>query len=196
MPSKTRPKKTEYHHGDLRRALMSAAVAFLAENDNSKLSMHALAREAGVSSGAPYHHFKNKEAVLLALAEEGFRILADELEAIATPTVRALGTTYSAFANAHSVHFELMFLQQWSDRSRYADLHAQGDRALAVVRRVVADTRRSGDQRELARALTVFAAIHGFSVLSNAQVLSSLLGKRGEKKFSADFLAILTDAVG
>ena len=68
-PHDSRP----YHHGDLRRALIDAARALLEREGAAALSLRAVAREAGVSPAAPYHHFKDKSELLQAVADEGWQ---------------------------------------------------------------------------------------------------------------------------
>src|SRR5271155_5863697 len=68
-----------YHHGDLRRALMDSADAILERDGPNALSLRAVAREAGVSPAAPYHHFKDKDELLSAIAHEGFSRLKQAL---------------------------------------------------------------------------------------------------------------------
>ena len=72
--------KKSYHHGNLRNALISAGVAILSSEGASAVSLRKVAREAGVSHAAPYRHFADKEALMVAIAEEGFHKLAQELE--------------------------------------------------------------------------------------------------------------------
>ena len=64
-----------YHHGDLRRALLDAAVRHIATDGVDALSLRALARDVGVTHAAPYRHFESKGHLLAAIAEEGFQIL-------------------------------------------------------------------------------------------------------------------------
>src|SRR5689334_23769031 len=64
-----------YHHGDLRRALVDAARRLLEAEGPTALSLRAVAREAGVSPAAPYHHFKDKAELLDAVAQEGWEML-------------------------------------------------------------------------------------------------------------------------
>src|ERR1700742_1157852 len=64
-----------YHHGDLRRALIDAATRLLETEGPSALSLRAVAREAGVSPAAPYHHFKDKGELLAAVAQQGWEML-------------------------------------------------------------------------------------------------------------------------
>ena len=64
--------KTKYHHGDLRRTLVDTAQAMLREEGIESLSLRKLADRVGVSRTAPYHHFKDKNELLCAIAENGF----------------------------------------------------------------------------------------------------------------------------
>src|SRR6195952_3310890 len=68
-----------YHHGDLSRALVLAGRRILESQGPSALSLRAVAREAGVSPAAPYHHFKDKSELLIAVADQGFKELAEHL---------------------------------------------------------------------------------------------------------------------
>jgi len=103
------------HHGDLRRALLDAALALVAETSVQAVSMRAVARRAGVSSGAPYHHFADKAALIAAVATEGFhalRVAQEEATRSCTSaddTLRQMATTYVRFAVAHRTHYQLMF---------------------------------------------------------------------------------------
>ncbi|MFO0625818.1 MAG: TetR/AcrR family transcriptional regulator [Polyangiales bacterium] len=109
--------KTErrYHHGDLRRALMDAALDTVAEGGVPALSLREAARRAGVSNAAPYHHFEGVQALVGALCEEGFAGLDASMraasEGIDDPGARmvALGRAYVRFAVAHPAHYRLMF---------------------------------------------------------------------------------------
>jgi AcrR family transcriptional regulator len=68
---------SKYHHGDLRGVLIAVATELLAEEGVHTLSLRKIAQKAGVSHNAPYMHFADKEAVLAAIAEEGFRLLSE-----------------------------------------------------------------------------------------------------------------------
>src|SRR5919112_6813183 len=78
----TRP----YHHGNLRRALIDAALTAVAQQGPAALSLRDVARRAGVSHAAPTHHFGNKAGLLTAIAAEGWDLLADALTAVPTAT--------------------------------------------------------------------------------------------------------------
>ncbi|MFD2024591.1 TetR/AcrR family transcriptional regulator [Promicromonospora aerolata] len=89
-----------YHHGDLRRAMTSAAATAVAERGPAGLSLRELARLAGVSHAAPAHHFGDKAGVLTAVAAEGFRLLTAAL-AEAEDDLLASGLAYVRFAVDH-----------------------------------------------------------------------------------------------
>lgn len=100
--------KSGYHHGDLRRTIVAAAVKAIGESGLDGWSLRELARRAGVSHAAPAHHFGDKTGVLTAIAADGFTMLADALEA-AGPDFLAAGVAYVNFAASHPVHFAVMF---------------------------------------------------------------------------------------
>ena len=105
--TETRPGRP-YHHGDLRRALLDAAANEIARIGIADLSLRALARATSVSHAAPTHHFGDKRGLLTALAAQGHRWLAAELEAV--DGFLEVGVAYVRFAVAHPAHFEVMFL--------------------------------------------------------------------------------------
>jgi AcrR family transcriptional regulator len=102
-----------YHHGDLRRALLDAAVQVIQEDGPAALTLRDLARRVGVSHAAPVHHFGDKAGLLTALAVEGFAGLSEELERTYAETASflELAVAYVCFAVHHRAHFEVMFRQ-------------------------------------------------------------------------------------
>ena len=113
--AETRP----YHHGDLRRGLVDAARRLLESEGPSALSLRAVAREAGVSPAAPYHHFKDKSELLEAIAYEGWNALdASMVHAKATApdagaAITEIGVAYVCFATQHPALYRVMY-----DRAR------------------------------------------------------------------------------
>ena len=102
-----RGQKTRYHHGDLRRGLMDAAVTLIDIHGRNALTMREAARRVGVSEAAPYRHFANLDALLGAVALEGYDILISDMEAAGSP--RALRDAYLAFAAEFPGRYDLMF---------------------------------------------------------------------------------------
>jgi AcrR family transcriptional regulator len=113
---KRAPRRSTYHHGDLREAFMTAALAAIARNGVASVSLRELARELGVSHSAPAHHFPDRIALFTALAAAGFDGLHARMsQAIAaaenTPAARlsAAGQGYVLFAAENAACFEVMF---------------------------------------------------------------------------------------
>lgn len=103
---------SSYHHGDLRRAVLAAAVAVISEDGIAAVTLRELARRAGVSHAAPAHHFGDKRGLFTAIAVEGYHLLADALASVRPDRLSGLaeqGIAYVEFASAHPAHFEVMF---------------------------------------------------------------------------------------
>ncbi|MGC1309556.1 MAG: TetR/AcrR family transcriptional regulator [Phormidesmis sp.] len=105
-----------YHHGDLRQALLEAALVILQTKDVKSLSLRGVARQAGVSHTAPYRHFADKSALLAAVAEEGFiefgqylQSAVDQASADPIESLQATGVAYVRYALEHPTHFRVMF---------------------------------------------------------------------------------------
>src|ERR1700761_4247478 len=105
-----------YHHGNLRTALLTQAERPVRERGFKELSLRELARETGVSHAAPRRHFPDRQALLDALAEDGFERLGeamppalDAARASFQARLRALAHAYIAFAAEHPALIELMF---------------------------------------------------------------------------------------
>lgn len=170
-PAKQRPA---YHHGDLRRALLDAAVRILDDEGASALTLREVARRVGVTPAAPYHHFADKEAILAALAEEGFVKLNDAMVAARDaagpkPAARlsAMGMAYVRVAAAHPAHFRVMF-NRLVDISRFPTLHTAADRALATLVDEIAEGQRAGALRRgdpMEMAVVAWSTTHGLAML-------------------------------
>lgn len=132
--SKVADKGGRYHHGDLRRALVEAALELVKEHGPAGITLREAARRAGVTHAAPYRHFADKEALLAALAEEGFVRLRSEIEqamAGVTPVdlLETIGIAYVRFARQHPSQFRVMFGAEMGDKRRYPTL-TQADQAV------------------------------------------------------------------
>ncbi|MEW2383285.1 TetR/AcrR family transcriptional regulator [Micromonospora sp. NPDC047707] len=160
-----------YHHGDLRRTLLTAAAEVIEESGPAALSLRDLARRAGVSHAAPAHHFGDKAGLLTALAVEGFDLLAEALHAADGGLVEA-GVAYVDFAVRHRAHFEVMFRPDLY-RADAPELAAARERSGAALHAGVAELPpghgTAGDAA--GDALAAWSIVHGFATLWNAGAL-------------------------
>jgi AcrR family transcriptional regulator len=164
-----------YHHGDLRRALLAAAVSAIEESGPTALSLRDLARRAGVSHAAPAHHFGDKAGLLTALAADGYRLLDEALRA--GDNLLDRGVAYVRFAVDHRAHFEVMFRPELY-RPDDPEVVAAGRRAAQALRSGVAalPTPPTGRRAELS-ALAAWSIVHGFATLWLGGALPSTLGE-------------------
>jgi AcrR family transcriptional regulator len=136
------PRHT-YHHGDLRRSLIEVALARVRHDGVEALSLREIARDAGVTVGAVYKHFADKEELLAAVALEGFRLLASMTETATSrrrgkARVLAVGHAYIGFASSDARLFRLMFSRLGMQRAR-SPLGAGMQGAFDQLRHAIAD---------------------------------------------------------
>jgi AcrR family transcriptional regulator len=167
MPNTGTEPSTAYHHGDLRSALLQAAVQEISTAGVAHLSLRELARRAGVSHAAPAHHFGDKTGLLTALATEGFRILHEHTSPVLgrpDALVRA-GEQYVAFALAHPAHFSVMFdphLLRMGDAALNAERNLAFDNFFTAVQQ----TTGTEDAEQVAlQAMAAWSVVHGVAVL-------------------------------
>ncbi|MFG3638689.1 TetR/AcrR family transcriptional regulator [Micromonospora sp. NPDC047762] len=164
-----------YHHGDLRRALLAAALEVVGEVGPAALSLRDLARRAGVSHAAPAHHFGDKAGLLTALAAQGFDLLAETLTAADDDLLEA-GVAYVDFAVTHRAYFEVMFRPELY-RADDAQLTAARSRAGAALRSGVAALSNGGAPSDTDRdSLAAWSIAHGFATLWLAGALPDRVG--------------------
>ncbi len=164
-----------YHHGDLRRALVDAALELIAAEGARALTLREVARRAGVSHTAPYRHFASKEALLAAVAEEGFRGLRSAMldrmnEAGDDPLLRfrESGVGYVLFAVQHPAHFRVIFGSELPGRSDYPALAEAGAAAFAVLIDALQACQQAGVVRSALvydQALAAWSLVHGLAML-------------------------------
>ena len=133
----------EHRDADLRRTVLTAAVDIVEKEGVGALSMREVARRAGVSHQAPYHHFADRAEILASIAEEGFHLLADAFDVVLAagddPLEPAL-VAYVSMALAHPGHFRIMFRPELCALEDHDSARSAADRAfgslLALVERV------------------------------------------------------------
>ncbi len=188
-----------YHHGDLRRALIEAALALVGEEQDWAFSLREVARRAGVSHNAPYNHFSEKRDLLGAVAAAGFDALRERMRAAIAGIDRprtallACATAYVSAGVENPALYRLMFGSALAapapaarpgttkeDSGRPAEARAAGAGAKAVLDEIILRGAKRGDfaisatnKSELSiAALSNWSAVHGLTML----VIDSLTG--------------------
>ncbi|MFJ3083451.1 TetR/AcrR family transcriptional regulator [Streptomyces halstedii] len=173
-----------YHHGDLRRALLTAALDVVAADGPDALSLRDLARRAGVSHAAPAHHFKDRAGLLTAVAAEGYALFADTLAD--APDLRERGVAYVRFATRHPAHFQVMFRPE---------LYRADDPALLTAKARATETLRAGvstlpdaahGEDPRLTGVAAWSLAHGFAtLLLTGNLADALEGRAPEDAFRA-----------
>ncbi|SMF58964.1 TetR/AcrR family transcriptional regulator [Streptomyces sp. Amel2xC10] len=182
-----------YHHGDLRRAILTAALDVIAADGPAALSLRDLARRAGVSHAAPAHHFRDRTGLLTAIAAEGFGLLAAATKESAD--LKEAGVRYVRFAREHPAHFQVMFTPSLL---RADDLELTTARALSAdaLRTVVAQARHAAEDAEGTEeardadgitdarltGIAAWSVAHGFATLLLSHNLDDLVGDRAPEE--------------
>jgi AcrR family transcriptional regulator len=165
-----------YHHGDLRKVLLAAAIELIAGAGPGGFTLREVARRAGVSHNAPYRHFKSKEDLMATVATQGFRELNRTLlAAIETRTgaknrLKACGLAYVAFALRRPEHFAVMFDAPVSGR-RNRERTEAAEAAFGTLLKTVADVmaaERKTSVDPLDHALFAWSLVHGIAKLAIA----------------------------
>jgi AcrR family transcriptional regulator len=173
--SEERAKTRPYHHANLRAALIEAGLAILAEEGGAALTLRAAARRVGVSHSAPYRHFADQEALLAAIAQEGFDALTAQVEEAserfrASPPQRLEEAcmAYVRFARTHPNHLRVMFGDEIRNPQAHPGLVAAGTRAFNALVAIIRDGQVAGQivaGRPQALAASIWAHVHGLSML-------------------------------
>jgi AcrR family transcriptional regulator len=179
IASAHQPTDRPYHHGNLRSALLAAAERTVRERGVQELSLRELAREVGVSHGAPRRHFPDRQALLDALAESGFERLAAELRAAGEraehefqPRLEATAAAYIRFATADPALLDLMFA---SKQRMQPSLHDAMERAFSVLIELILQGQaigrvQPGDPERV--GLVLFSTIQGIAALLTAGLIT------------------------
>ena len=171
-----------YHHGDLPRALLDAAVQAILEVGPAAVSLRDLARRAGVSHAAPAHHFGDKAGLLTAVAADGFRRLAVTLREAheATGSFLEVGVAYVRFAVTHRAHFEVMFRPELY-RTEDPELVQARDAARAMLYPPAAEVTDSPDGGDVRAGVAAWSLVLGLATLWLNQNLPPQLGDDPEQ---------------
>jgi AcrR family transcriptional regulator len=177
----TPPARTGYHHGDLRRALIDAALQDIATSGPAHLSLRALARTAGVSHAAPAHHFTDKTGVFTAIATEGFELLRDsQLRTIdgmdPGDTLLPLAVNYVLFALDHPSHYEVMWQEDLYDRADSALITSRAQVFDLFYQSVAAGLGDVETDQFRGAVAAAWSIVHGFATLWLSGNLAAIVG--------------------
>ena len=179
-------QRANYHHGDLRSALLEAALHIINDQGPRQLTIREVARKAGVSHTAPYRHFANKDDLIVAVVKQGFELMRQTMQAEKAAAEQdpvsqfaASGMAYVEFALQHSAYYRIMHSGDLLSSTGQHSLQHTGTETFAEM---VADIKtcqglgivRPGDPT--LQALTILSTIHGFVTLVIDNRVNALLG--------------------
>ena len=192
-------KKEVYHHGDLRRALILAALEELEASGPEKFSLRGCAKRAGVSHAAPAHHFKDTQTLLQAVAASGFEQLIEAMEAEqqtasndVSAQLVAAGIGYVQFASNNKPLFGLMFSGYTLDLID-PDLGKQSDAAFSVFVNAVRKIRGQSafqTQDGWRDVTAIWSMVHGYAQLAASEKMgyATQLSMDEQRSYIGDML--------
>lgn len=167
--SEAQSKERSYHHGDLKSALIDAALQILDTRGIEALSLRALASEVGVSHMAPYAHFKNKTELFQAIAASGFQSLTRRMQAVqdennAIELILNYGTQYIEFAIANPALYKIMLSQTQTAPEMTMELQQASKEPHALLVQAFEKLPNANSPANL-QAQGAWAMVHGLSAL-------------------------------
>ena len=165
---------------DLRQKVLQASLALIEEGGLDRLSMREVARKSGVSHQAPYYYFGDREAILAAIAGEGFSKLGravDRARSDPAKALEAIGRAYVGFALRHPAYFQAMFRADAVPLDRYPDVRKLEDEAFG---KLVEEIGKAFPDQPSAARLTIsiacWAMVHGLATLIREGTLARTVG--------------------
>jgi AcrR family transcriptional regulator len=196
----TPPKKRPYHHGDLRTALIEAALSLVEEHGVKGLALSDAAHRAGVSVAAPYRHFKDKEALLAEIAAEGFVLFRDALARAAQTNPKdkvqrlvEMGVAYVDFALEHRSHFKVMW-ESGIPKENYPEVGKAGQEAYLLLEKAAIDLLPGAPAgRQQALVAAAWSMVHGYASLTLESELRADVTGGDDKKRLRQTLHLFLD---
>jgi AcrR family transcriptional regulator len=169
-----RPRRT-YHHGDLRQSLIHAGLELLQLEGAQALTLRAVARRASVSQTAPYRHFRDRRALVGAVAQQAFARMGEAIQRAVQhgepglPALRRGLAAYVRFAVAHQAEYRVMFGAELVGRRDMPELSAAAHGVFGILRDGIASLQErgllgGGDATD--RAISAWATLHGLAMLA------------------------------
>jgi AcrR family transcriptional regulator len=184
MKPKNKPGLQKYHHGSLKRAIMEAALEMAAQSGPESLSLREIARRIGVTTAAPYHHFKDRQSLLIELAIEGYGELLVALRqrrdgaSGAEDQLRAAVAAYLHFGQQHRALYAIMFSGEFATHSRFQEMILIANQSLELVRRSIAATSNLDQSQSTEAAFCAWSLVHGIVTLDQNGVLGESVAEQ------------------
>ena len=187
------PAHTQYHHGDLRSALIRTSAEKLRTEEPRELSLREMAKMLGVSTAAPYNHFKDKEELLNAIADEGFRALLGRFQRALVRVrpgrgqITAIVKAYLRFSREEPGYYKVMFQSAASREHQEPDGRSFADQVLHVVLGAIHSTVTGiTPQQARERAIVVCSVVHGLVSLDSAGPFTKLADPATLERLAVD----------
>jgi AcrR family transcriptional regulator len=177
MGRKALPEEQKYHHGSLKKAIMDSALQMAAESGLESLSLREIARRIGVTTAAPYYHFKDRQSLLIELAILGYGELFDALRQAHHAAsdhddgVLAIAGAYLRFGREHRALYAIMFAGEFASHPRFEEMLSIADKSLELVRLSIAATGNLGKPKSTEAAFCAWSLVHGILMLDQNSVL-------------------------
>jgi len=174
-PAPQRKRRNAYHHGNLRQALVDQAVQTIRTHGVEALTLRDVGAHLRVSRTALYRHFADKQALLVAVATEGFRTFRQTLAAAwagagrGRPGFLAMGRAYVGFALENPSHYRVMFGGYVAKDACGAELATESEASFRVLVDAIVELQQAGLVRRdhpLELAVFVWGAVHGAAMLA------------------------------
>lgn len=190
---------SNYHHGDLRNALIAASVEMLQEEGMEALSLRKIARKIGVSHNAPYMHFADKDALLAVIAAEGFDLLAAHIRQAKQHIQEGWFErfkhgcfAYVDFILNHTGHAQVMFRDY--DGEKYPDTIRAAVEALGLLEEVIVEGQQNGMIKEgdsLELTTVTWSMLHGIAtILSTGKMPPLIMDQHTPQTLTSHFLEL------
>ena len=190
--------KAAYHHGDLRSALLAAALEIIEDTGPQGLTIREVARRAGVSHAAPYRHFADKDELILSVVEQGFDLLQESMLAekrAAGPDpveqFAASGMAYLDFAMRYPAYYRVMFSGDLLNSTGHESLRHTSTHFFQQMINDIKSCQEMGIVREgdpLLQAISIVSTVHGYVSLANDNRIDHLVGGEYTGREIQDFV--------
>lgn len=182
-------KSNNYHHGSLRATLIETGLELVAEKGISVFTLRGVAKRAGVSTAAPYHHFKNKAELLEAMASQGWLMMVDrfliasEKKAAPMEKLASIGVEYVTFAVEHTAYFRVMSRPDLYCNGETPVYKGAGLEAFEMLNTAVKNCFPGKDENDpfiSGRVLDSWVRVHGLATLwIDGPLKATFLGEMG-----------------